>query len=101
MKRKYNEINACYIEAAASHKSITESGEDPDNFLRKTNQLMERIKTELTALKFAMNGLETHLSKLFDFYQVEAKSDLRNGSHEFLTFFKKFCKEIEDSCPKE
>ena len=44
--------------------------------------------------------MKSKFEKLCDFFQIEAKSEMRLSTLDFFGFFKRFAKEIEDACPK-
>ena len=45
--------------------------------------------------------MKARFAKQCDFWQIEAKSDLRESTGDYFAFFKKFVKDIGDACPKE
>lgn len=101
LNKKYNETTTSYLEAKGAHDLVTGSGEGADNFTDTTGRDLKAIKDKLDDYGKQVQALKDVFVKLCDFFQVEAKSDMRSSTLDFFIFFKRFCKEIDDNCPKE
>ena len=44
--------------------------------------------------------LQERFEKNLDFFQVDPRAEIRKSVPDFLAFFKKFAKDIEDNLPK-
>lgn len=101
LAKKYADTNMAYHEAAACHKAITESGEDPDNFSNQLGAELKMVKTDLEEFDREIKAMKERFEKLCDFFQLDIKDDKRKSTADFFIFYKKFLKEIEDGLPKE
>ena len=98
--KKYNDVNGGWAEANKLQKDV-EAEDGKDEFCEKTNVKLTIIRSDLDKINTQVEGLKTRFAKSCDFWQLEAKSDLRESTGDFFAFFKKFAKDIEGACPKE
>ena len=68
LKGKYNDTNKRYCDAVSAHRAVTESGEDPDNFMKETGEVLSETKTELEGFNKQLDVYKTRLTKVNDFY---------------------------------
>jgi hypothetical protein len=47
-----------------------------------------------------MDDLKSTFEKQCDFFTIEKKSDMRQSTMDYFSFFKRFAKDIEESLPK-
>lgn len=63
------------------------------NYLKEATKNVEEYKAQLDALK-------QRYTKTCDYFNIDAKNELRDSTVNFFKFFKQFSKDIEDSIPK-